>query len=334
MWPIALCRKQLFGPSLYFRNARNYSTEKPSIKLVAELRKLTEVSIVKAREALSASNNDVNGALEWLKQDLLASGEKKAAKVQDRHTGEGLVGVAVLSPGVTASQSGGVRAAMIELNCETDFVGRNALFGSLVADIAHTAAFLAEPSATDSHFSPLPVEILQDAPLLSSQNPNPSPDSTVSRAIRDLIAKVGENVVLRRAVTVVRPPPSTLTVGYRTPFYMHNSINDPTQGRIGVLGLLQLASPHLHESFQDPTFVGELERIERSLARQIAGFETRSVRGPEGAEDALYNQPFMIPGDMSGQPVGKVLEAWSKTQKMDTVDLHAFAKWTIGESLA
>ncbi|KAF8481688.1 hypothetical protein DFH94DRAFT_852503 [Russula ochroleuca] len=88
--------------------------------LISELRKPTEVSINKVREALAASNN-VSAALN-----------------------EGHVGASVLSRG-TGSTPGGVCAALVELNCKTEFVARNALFfGRLVADVAHTTAFLAE----------------------------------------------------------------------------------------------------------------------------------------------------------------------------------------------
>src|SRR6266403_4324277 len=81
---------------------------------------------------------------------LAISGAKKAAKVSHRTAGEGLVGASVLSRG-TGSSPGGVRAALVELNCETDFVARNALFGRLVADVAHTAAFLAESGSNEAH---------------------------------------------------------------------------------------------------------------------------------------------------------------------------------------
>ena len=84
-----------------FRSLRLYSQcpEKPPLKLVAELRKLTEVSITKAREALAASNNDVSAALVWLQNDLAVSGAQKAAKVAHRTAGEGLVGASVLARG-------------------------------------------------------------------------------------------------------------------------------------------------------------------------------------------------------------------------------------------
>ncbi|KAJ7492318.1 elongation factor TS-domain-containing protein [Mycena latifolia] len=322
-----------------FSALRRYSTgpEKPSLKLVAELRKLTEVSIVKAREALSASNNDVKIALEWLKTDLVTSGAQKAAKVQDRHAGEGLVSIAILAAGNGPTTGNGVRAAMIELNCETDFVGRNELFGKLAADIAHTAAFMSDPADFQSYS----VDVLNDTPLLSANNPNPDPTSTVATAIRDLISKVGEKVALRRAITVFHEPSQNLELGRRLFSYLHGSVHSPNQGRIGTLGLLGLSSPRIGELFASKVFSDDLERLERSLARQIAGFDTRSIRPSAhlGNETVLYEQPFMFPGDLSGQPVGEALAAWARehnlinTSDTDALEVTQFTKWTVGESI-
>ncbi|KAJ7109896.1 elongation factor TS-domain-containing protein [Mycena epipterygia] len=323
-----------------FSSLRRYSTtgpEKPSLKLVAELRKLTEVSIVKAREALSASNNDVRIALEWLKTDLVTSGAEKAAKVQDRHAGEGLVSVAILSAGSGPREGNGVRAAMIELNCETDFVGRNELFGKLAADIAHTAAFMSDPV----HFQPYSVDILNDTPLLSAVDPNPDPRATVANAIRDLISKVGEKVALRRAVTVFHEPTQNTELGRRLTSYLHGSVHNPNQGRVGALGLLGLSSPRLGDLLASKAFRDDLDRLERSLARQIAGFETRSIRSPaqSKAETALYEQPFMFPGDLSGRPVGEALDAWARMHDLVNstgeggLEVTGLARWTVGESI-
>ncbi|KAJ6520136.1 elongation factor TS-domain-containing protein [Mycena sanguinolenta] len=325
-----------------FSSLRRYSTangpEKPSLKLVAELRKLTEVSIVKAREALSSSNNDVASALEWLKKDLAASGAKKAEKLQGRHAGEGLISVAVLSAGNgLRGGNNAVRAAMVELNCETDFVGRNELFGKLAADIAHTAAFMSD----SADFHPYSVDVLNDTPLLSAVSPNPDPTATVGRAIQDTMSKIGEKVSLRRALTVFHEPARSPELGQRLISYLHGPINNPNQGRIGVLGLLGLSSPRLRDLFASKDFCDDLERLERSLARQITGFDTRSIRAPPGSNDetALYAQPFMFPGDLSGQPVGEALAAWAHAH--DLVDASGdgglqvaqFAKWTVGEPL-
>jgi elongation factor Ts len=367
-----------------FASIRFYSksAEKPStIKLVAELRKLTEVSITKAREALAASNNDVSAALQWLQNDLAVSGAKKAAKVAHRAACEGLVCASVLSRGTGSSLPssslsgarghghghghghGGVRAALVELNCETDFVARNALFGRLVADLAHTAAFLAEVEEPDSserqrgtHVRPVPHELLLDAPLLSAtggegpQGPAGALGAaTVGSAIRDAIAKLGENVVLRRAVSIVQDPVprGRAELGMRVVSYAHGGVGSSalslppstSQGRIGALALVALKSPRLMPLLSTLEFREELERIERALGRQVVGFDTTAIRGEEGA---LYDQPFMMfAGAQEGETVGDGLVRWAREKQLildgdgeDTggVEVVDFVKWTVGEA--
>lgn len=316
-----------------------YSTapEKPSLRLVAELRKRTEVSIVKAREALSASGNDVDAALEWLQKDLVASGAKKAAKVGGRATNEGLVSVSVLSNFTASGLQRGLRAAMIELNCETDFVGRNELFGQLASDIAHTAAFISEASEA-SAFTTLHPEFLQDAPLISRSNPT-APVGTVASAIRDTISKVGENITLRRAVTVAAPPPHNPSMALRLGNYVHGSIHQPTEGRIGALALLSLRYPTAGFSAETTQ---NLEVLERAVSRQIVGFDTKTVEsGSVEDQTALYNQPFItFAGELNGQPVRDVLRSWSVQEGIvaggdeeGAVKVLDFAKWSVGEPL-
>ncbi|RDB29656.1 Elongation factor Ts, mitochondrial [Hypsizygus marmoreus] len=332
-------------------SCRLYSTQpvKPPVKLIGELRKLTEVSITKAREALTATKNDVNLALEWLQKDLATSGAQKAAKVEGRHTGEGLISTSVLSNGIGSRSGlgqGGVRAAMVELNCETDFVGRNELFGRLAADIAHTAAYISDPAGSqDTTFHTLSLDVLNDAPLISESQPNAPSSATVGSSIRDTIAKVGEKISLRRAVSLVEsPPPAQSNVGLRLASYNHGAITIPTQGRIGSLALLALKSPRLAELFASEAFRGDLERLERSLARQIAGFETLSISSPKDTklETALYDQPFMMfPDNSSGETVHEVLWKWAQQkglvgseEEVESGGLVVldFRKWTVGET--
>lgn len=353
-----LCRnaRPTFSSSLRLHSTQ---VEKPSIKLVAELRKRTEVSITKAREALSATNNDVTAALDWLTNDLVTSGAKKAAKVDHRDAKEGMVSVSVLSGGVGSRigmGNGGVRAAMIELNCETDFVGRNELFGKLAADIAHTTAFLAEPMAAERLpvFWPITLDQLNDAPLLSALEPQLSPTSTVGSAIRDTIAKLGEKVSLRRATALVQEPENRSDRGVRIGSYLHGSVNNPSNGRIGTLLSLMVNSPRLSKLLLSYPFREQLERLERSLARQVVGFDTRAIMDLNFDEGRvrdpliLYDQPFaMFPGNDAGDVVEDVLQKWAIEKGLvelrddptvvtdaSALIVTGFEKWTVGEDIA
>ncbi|KAF8640541.1 hypothetical protein AX17_000203 [Amanita inopinata Kibby_2008] len=331
-----------------FSSARLYSTSpaKPSVKLVAELRKLTEVSISKAREALIATNNDLNAALNWLQKDLVATGAKKAAKVHNRVAGQGVISISVLSNGLGIHQgqpNGAVRAAMVELNCETDFVARNEHFERLAADIAHTAAYISDSNGSRSAFQTCSLDMLHSAPLISkTDSPSKLPSDSVGDSIRHLIAKVGEKVALRRAIAIAEGAPRIqANVGLRLASYVHGFVNNPHQGRIGTLALLALKSHRVPSIMDSDAFRDSLGRLERSLARQIVGFDTQGVSSVAGDETALYNQPFMmLPGDLSGRPVQEVLHTWSKQHGLvekghedGGIAVLDFAKWTVGEAI-
>lgn len=334
---------------------RLYSTAtEPSrapLQLVAELRKRTDTSISKAREALLATNNNVDAALEWLQKDLAQTGAKKAAKVEGREMKEGLIGISVLASGY-GEGAGGVRAAMVELNCETDFVGRNELYGKLASDIAHTVAFHAEaPSDFEENPSLLrqySIDLLLDTPLMPKILSLGSPEkgTSVGSAIRDSIAKLGENLGLRRAVSVVLPsPPEAIQAGLRVAPYVHGSTLDPWLGRIGTLALVYIKSPRLKELYADEKFREAFGKVERALARQIVGFETNSIRlVGSSPETALYEQPFsLLPGEFNGKPVKNVLEEWatqkglidsSKADEYQGIAVSEFARWSVGQDLS
>ncbi|KAI6136375.1 elongation factor TS-domain-containing protein [Pisolithus sp. B1] len=309
--------------------------QKSPIRLVQELRRLTDVPISKAREALAASNNDVEAARRWLEKDLALSGAQKAAKVEGRTTREGLISVCVLSNGNRQRAAGmasaleGVRAAMIELNCETDFVGRNELFARLAADIAHTAAFITEHDSSSPCFiRPYSLDVLGDAPLLPRSEPHMQMPATVSGSIRDLIAKVGEKISLKRVVTVVHGPfrEESNVLGLRLASYLHGATTSGFQGRIGSLAILGLKTPRLPELMSTETF--------------IAGFDTRSVRSTPGDDTSLYNQPFMmLGGEGANETVRSALDQWSRQRGMvedgaeGGIEVLEFAKWTVGQDV-
>jgi elongation factor Ts len=324
------------------------ATPKVALALVAELRKQTQVSISKAREALIHSNGNIAGALEWLQTDLVTTGASKAAKVAYRDTKEGLVAVSVLSPR-PGGTFGRVRAAMIELNCETDFVGRNELFASLAKKIAHSAAFFPEPTSVETpaefpSFIPIPLKELEEAPLLTFSKSGASA-TTVSSAIRDAIVKVGENITLGRAAAIVEDTAITPRSKYRVcrlGSYVHGALHEVSCGQIGTLALINLHSDNLPLLRRQESFRNELAILERSIACQIVGFDTLSIKPTsqnEVEEQALYSQPFIaLPGEFNSLPVEVALQQWSirhglvSAEGEGGIDVVRFLRWKAGET--
>jgi len=138
-----------------------------SAKLVNELRQRTSESIMDCKKALVETKGDIESAIEHLRK----KGQAKAAKKADRITAEGMVKVA---------RQGDV-AAIIEINCETDFVARDENFTGF--------AEAAVQSAITAHCHD--IAQLADTPLVGGTG-------TVEAARQSLIAKIGENVTLRR----------------------------------------------------------------------------------------------------------------------------------------
>lgn len=321
---------------------RHYSAAPPakaSVKLIAEIRKaIPGTSLVKAREALEATTNDLPAALSWLEKDIAVSGAAKAAKLDGRTTGEGIIAVAVLSPGGFGGAGGrGVRAAMIELNCETDFVARNGLFVKLAEDISHTAAFLAEPRPRDLIQTTASPEELADAPLILSAGSPASSSISISESIRNSIARLGEKISLRRVCTVVADPLRDPTYGLLVSSHIHG-------GRVGSLVGLGLHSNKL--STLGPKDEESLSKIGKALAMQVAGFNPETIRGASHGSDAansdstaLYDQPVMMMAQEAGDlSVEGFLKKWaverglkaSEGEGQHGLDVVQFERWSVG----
>lgn len=166
--------------------------------LVKELREKSGVGMMDCKKALQENNGDLQAAIDWLR----AKGLSKAAKKADRAAAEGLVAVAV------RAEAGGMTAAAVELNAETDFVARNELFQNAAQTAAHVA--------------------LDEQPDVDAINAAKAPNGeTVGDLITNLIATIGENMVLRRAARFA------VTKG-AIGSYVHNAVS-PGLGKIGVL---------------------------------------------------------------------------------------------------
>jgi elongation factor Ts len=158
---------------------------KISIETVKELRKRTNVGIADCNKALLEVGGDMEKAVEFLKQRGAAIAEKK----KDEVVTEG-----VIETYVHHTKHIG---ALVELNCETDFVARTAEFKELAHDLAMQIAATA-PQFLSSDAMPPEVEADPQMVCLLSQPFIKDPTRTVKEIIAETIAKVGENIKVRR----------------------------------------------------------------------------------------------------------------------------------------
>jgi len=158
---------------------------KISIEAVKELRNRTNVGIADCNKALAVSGGDMEKAIEFLKQRGAAIAEKKK---------EEAVTEGVIEAYIHHTKHVG---ALVELNCETDFVARTAEFKELAHDLAMQIAAAAPQFITSEEMPPQAETDLQTVCLLS-QPFIKDPTKTVQEVIAETIAKVGENIKVSR----------------------------------------------------------------------------------------------------------------------------------------
>lgn len=141
-----------------------------NLELLKKLRNGTGISIADCRKALEESSNDINKAKEWLQKH----GIEKAAKKADRETSQGLIESYI-------HQNGRI-GALVEVLCETDFVARTEEFKHLTHEIAMQVAAM-NPKDVDAL---LKQEYIRDS------------SKTIESLIKESIAKIGENIVVKR----------------------------------------------------------------------------------------------------------------------------------------
>lgn len=147
-------------------------------QMVKELREKTGAGMMDCKKALTETNGDMEAAVTYLREKGLAAAAKKAGRV----AAEGLVGIHV---------AGGV-AAMVEVNCETDFVARNEEFQALVQDLAeHVAKKAPGKVRADEEGA---GEALLEQPF------EKNPEKKVGEVVAEKIATIGENIGVRRLV--------------------------------------------------------------------------------------------------------------------------------------
>jgi len=245
-----------------------------SAQMVKELRESTGAGMMDCKAALTETKGNMPEAQDWLRKKGLSKAAKKAGRV----AAEGLVGVLVQ----------GGKGVVVEVNSETDFVARNDLFQGLVKMIADVAL----SAGTD-------VEKIKAAKAGSI---------TVGDSINDTIAKIGENMTLRRAAAV--------SVGKGViGSYVHNAITDGL-GKIGVLVAV--------ESSGKPDV---LAPIARQVAMHVASANPQAVDAA-GLDPAVVAREKNVLADkfkQQGKPanvIDKIVESGLKTFYKETTLLE------------
>jgi elongation factor Ts len=217
------------------------------------------------KAALQETNGDMEQAVDLLRKKGLAKAAKKAGRI----AAEGLIGLAVEGP----------KGVLVEVNSETDFVARNDLFQGLVKMIANVALTV----GTD-------MEKIKAAKV---------GHITIADAIADTIAKIGENMTLRRA--------SQLSVGTGViASYVHNSVEEGL-GKIGVLVALESTGK-----------ADELKRFGRMVAMHVAASNPQAIDS-SGLDPEVVRREKDVLADKykaQGKPanvVEKIVESGLKT---------------------
>ena len=268
-----------------------------SAALVKELRERTGAGMMDCKKALTEADGDIELAIENMRK----SGQAKAAKKAGRIAAEGVI----------LARAEGNTAVMIELNCETDFVGKDASFRAFGEQVL---ALAVANKISD-------LEALKAAAMENGDS--------VEVSLNNLIAKLGENMNLRRMIVVE---------GDNLGTYIHG-------GRIGVItklvgGTTDLAKDlAMHVAANSPQFVkpedvsAEVVAKEREIQIDIA---INSGKPKDIAEKMVEGRMKKFTGEISltGQPFVKdpsVLVA--DLLKKEGADVLAFVRFEVGEGI-
>ena len=267
--------------------------------LVKELRERTGAGMMECKKALTENNGDIQASADWLRKTGLAKADKKASRI----AAEGRIAMA---------QDQG-RAVLVEINSETDFVAKDANFLAFTEEVAKAAL---DSGAQD-------IEVLKATKTASG--------TTVDEGRQALVAKVGENVQVRRMARIE----SGNTVGA----YVHG-------GRIGVLVEVQGGNAELarglamHIAAMNPPYISPAHVPADFVAREkeIALAQVKDSGKPAEilekmisgkiaktlAEVSLTGQPYVLDTNIT---VEAALKAAGGAQVLN------FARLAVGEGI-
>jgi elongation factor Ts len=287
-----------------------------SVALVKELREKTGAGMMDCKRALSETSADVEQAVDWLRKKGLSAAANKAGRV----AAEGLVGVYV--------EAG--KAAIAEVNAETDFVARNNGFQDLVGTIVK-------------------LVLEQDGKLDAvAAVPFPGSDRTVAEEVTHNIATIGENLSFRRC--------ASCSVGEGVvASYVHGAVA-PDLGRIGVLVALESSGDrkklillgkqiamHIAAARPECLGIGDVEPAAIERERQVLSDQARASGRPDDViekmiegrmrkyygEIVLLEQTFVIDNQTK---IAKVLDDAEENLGAPARITH-FVRYGLGEGI-
>ena len=285
-------------------------------QMVKELRLKSSAGMMDCKKALTEMNGDMDAAVDWLRKKGLATASKKSGRIAS----EGLIGISLHDN----------KGAIVEVNSETDFVARNQEFQEFVITISDVA--LKNNGNLDE--------------ILKSNFPNSK--KNVEDTLTDKIAKIGENMSIRRSEMV--SVSNGLIIGY-----MHNAVHN-SLGKIGVLVAIESEADKaalqklgkelaMHIAATSPSSISiedlssELVERERKVLidQAIASGKPEDIakKMVEGrlrkfySEVVLLEQTFVIDGETK---VSDVIQKVSKDLNQN-IKINCFVRYNLGEGI-
>lgn len=274
---------------------RLYATAEKSA--LAALRKKTGYTFANCKKALEMHNNDLAKAEQWLKEQAQALGWSKATKLEGRNTSQGLVGILVRNN----------IGAMVEVNCETDFVARNQSFQKFVQTASAACVRYMDQVEGDANLTKVGLnsEALKQIKLDDGKS--------LGDHLALMIGTVGENASLNRAICYKAPQSINLT-GYVHPSPSGDVPSDiPQYGKYGSILAFRNTNPDSN---------GE---VAKKICQHVVGMKPARIgdkRRDEPAKDkddetCLIYQEYLADPSYT---VGEVLEA----NNVEVVDFQRF----------
>ena len=272
-------------------------------KLVGELREKTGAGMMECKKALVATNGNLDEAIDFLRKKGMSVAEKKAGRVAN----QGLVGIKAV----------GGKGAVVEVNIETDFAAKNADFQKFVADLTDVA--LAGGS--------------NDVEALKASTMN---GQTVQDTVVALIAKIGENMSVRRVAVVE---------GETVVSYLHTAVSEGL-GKIGVLVAAKGANAAevgkkvaMHIAATAPKFlnIADVDAATAEHERSIYAEQAKASGKPEaiiekmveGRMHKYYEEAVLMEQAFVMDPDKKVKDVVAEAG----VEITSFVRFALGEGI-